>query len=60
MVYNKRRVFADLITLKMSLRDVGEFDFRLQHPFSLIVSGPSNSGKTYFVKMLIENVDKIS
>ncbi|KAM7406688.1 hypothetical protein PAMP_001045 [Pampus punctatissimus] len=42
----------------MGARDVGVFDHRLQHPFSLIVSGPSNSGKTYFVKMLIENVEK--
>ena len=43
----------------MGARDVGLFDARLQHPFSLIVSGPSNSGKTYFVKTLIENVEKV-
>ena len=43
----------------MGARDVGLFDARLQHPFSMIVSGPSNSGKTYFVKTLIENVEKV-
>ena len=43
----------------MGVRDVGLFDARLQHPFSMIVSGPSNSGKTYFVKTLIENVEKV-
>ena len=32
------------------------FDPRLQHPFSMVVSGPSNSGKTYFVKTVIENI----
>ena len=43
----------------MGARDVGLFDARLQHPFSMIVSGPSNSGKTYFAKTLIENVEKV-
>ncbi len=37
------------------VRDNSEFDFRLQHPFSCVISGPSNSGKTYFVKRLMEN-----
>lgn len=36
-----------------------EIDVRLQHPFSCVVSGPSNCGKTYFVKSLIENASKI-
>ncbi len=36
------------------VRDASEFDFRLQHPFSCVISGPSNSGKTYFVKRLME------
>ena len=35
------------------------FDPRLQHPFSMVVSGPSNSGKTYFVKTVIENMDRL-
>ena len=35
------------------------FDSRLQHPFSLVVSGPSNCGKTYFVKGVIENASTI-
>ena len=33
------------------LRDVTYFDFRLQHPFSCVISGPSNLGKTFFVKI---------
>ncbi len=37
------------------VRDASEFDFRMQHPFSCVISGPSNSGKTYFVKRLLEN-----
>lgn len=37
-------------------RDAKDHDFRLQHPFSLIVAGPSNSGKSIFVKMLLENM----
>lgn len=32
-----------------------EFDGRLQHPFSAVISGPSNCGKTYFVRDLIQN-----
>lgn len=39
------------------VHDVGQFDYRLQHPFSLIISAPSNSGKTYFVKKLLEKTD---
>ena len=39
---------------------VGEmFDPRLQHPCSMVVAGPSNSGKTYFVKKVIENLDRL-
>ncbi len=34
----------------MDFRSEHSFDGRLQHPFSLVVSGPSNSGKTFFVK----------
>lgn len=37
--------------------DLG-FDDRLQHPFSLVVSGPSNCGKTFFVKSVIENASR--
>ena len=40
----------------MATRDVSGFDGRLQHPFSLVISGPSNCGKTYFVKDIIENM----
>lgn len=35
------------------------FDARLQHPFSLVVSGPSNCGKTFFVKSVLENVSSV-
>ena len=35
------------------------FDGRLQHPFSLVVSGPSNCGKTFFVKSVIENASRV-
>jgi hypothetical protein len=35
------------------------FDYRLRHPFSGVVSGPSNSGKTFFVKTLMYNSDRM-
>ncbi len=35
------------------------FDFRLQFPFSAVISGPSSSGKTVFVKKLLCNADKV-
>lgn len=41
------------------VRDSDGFDFRLQHPFSCVLSGPSNSGKTFFVKMLLENAKSV-
>ncbi len=41
--------------LARGVRDASEFDFRLHHPFSCVISGLSNSGKTYFVKRLMEN-----
>ena len=41
------------------MKDVNNFDFRLQHPFSCVISGPSNSGKTYFVKMLLVNASNV-
>lgn len=43
----------------MDFKTVNAFDGRLQHPFSLVVSGPSNCGKTYFVKDVIENAAKV-
>ena len=36
-----------------------DHDLRLQHPFSCVISGPSNSGKTYFVKKLIADADRL-
>src|SRR4029434_8748876 len=48
-----------MANLNKGLIGVNSFDFRLQHPFSCIISGPSNSGKTYFVKMLIVNADNV-
>ncbi len=37
-----------------------DFDFRFQFPFSAVISGPSNSGKTVFVKHLLCNADKMT
>ena len=46
--------------LKMDNFNTGmKDDFRLQHPFSCVISGPSNSGKTYFVKMLLVNASNV-
>lgn len=45
-------------TKPQSRMDSG-FDPRLQHPFSCVISGPSNSGKTYFVKMLLDNAEVV-
>ncbi|MGL4696030.1 hypothetical protein [Enterococcus larvae] len=39
--------------------DAEDFDFRLRHPFGAILSGPSCSGKTYFVKTLMYNSHKM-
>lgn len=39
--------------------DTEGFDFKFQHPFSCIISGPSNSGKTFFVKMLLQNAERL-
>lgn len=41
------------------VQDAGVFDFRFQHPFTCIISGPSFSGKTFFVKMLLQNCEKM-
>ncbi len=35
------------------------FDARLQHPFSLVVSGPSNCWKTFFVKSVTEYASRV-
>ena len=43
----------------MALREIPAHDMRLQHPFSMIISGPSSSGKTFFVKTVIENADQL-
>lgn len=34
-------------------------DVKLKHPFAMIVSGPSQSGKTEFTRNLIYNMDKL-
>ena len=36
-----------------------DFDPRLQGPFSMIIAGPSNSGKTHLVSTLINNADDL-
>ena len=35
-----------------------EFDTRFKHPWSMIVSGPSSSGKTVFTKQVLNKSDK--
>jgi hypothetical protein len=35
-----------------------DFDTRFQHPFTMTVCGATQSGKTYFVKQLLENNKK--
>ena len=32
----------------------------LQHPFSMVVAGPSKAGKTYFTSNLLRNIDQLS
>ncbi len=34
------------------------FDFRFQFPFSTVISGPSSSGNTVFVKNVLCDADK--
>ncbi len=41
------------------VRDTEGFDIRFQCPFSMVISGPSNSGKTFFVKTLLQNAGKL-
>jgi len=36
-----------------------EFNPELKHPFSMLIAGPSQAGKTVFVKRLIENVNAL-
>ena len=43
----------------MDIRTDHGFDARLQHPFSLVVSGPSNCGKTFFVKDIVTNAERV-
>ena len=51
---NKSYVTALLI---ISIMEV-EFDTRFKHPWSMIVSGPSSSGKTVFTKQVLNKSDK--
>src|SRR4029434_9360518 len=51
--------YVKMAIFNTGLTDVNNFDFRLQHPFSCMISGPSNSGKTYLVKMLIMYADRV-
>jgi len=39
--------------------DINYDDIKLQHPFSMVLSGVSGSGKTCWVKRLIENIDEM-
>ena len=33
-------------------------NFKFQHPMSILVVGPTNSGKTYFVDQLLSNLNE--
>ena len=37
-----------------------EFDTRFKHPWSMIVSGPSSSGKTVFTKQVLTSINQIN
>ena len=39
--------------IKAVLNDVKEFDVKFKHPFNTICTGPSQSGKSCFVKTLL-------
>ena len=39
--------------IKAVLSDVKEFDVKFKHPFNLLCTGPSQSGKSCFVKILL-------
>ncbi len=39
--------------------DTDGFDIRFQWPFSMVIAGSSNSGKTFFVKTLLQNAGKL-
>ena len=39
--------------IKAVLNDVKEFDVKFKHPFNQICTGPSQSGKSCFVKTLL-------
>ena len=41
------------------IEDVNFSDFNLHHPFRLIISGPSNSGKTQFTFSIIKNIENV-
>ena len=40
-------------------REAIGYQTALQHPFSMVIAGPSNCGKTFFVKDIIQHADKI-
>ncbi len=41
------------------MTDYTECELRLKHPFSMVVSGPSQAGKSHFTLKLINNVEQI-
>lgn len=40
-------------------REAIGYETRLHHPFSMVIAGPSNCGKTFFVKDIIQYADTI-
>lgn len=43
----------------MNQENFQTFDARLQHPFTLVIAGPSSSGKTSFLNSLLKNADRL-
>lgn len=42
-----------------NLKEISEWSMKLEHPFGMMISGPSSCGKTFFVKELITHLDSV-
>ena len=51
MFKNSNKIFLKVVTMLT-------FNVYLHHPFTMLVAGPTGSGKTYWLKRLIDNVHK--
>ena len=57
LVYIKNWIWKNGVSLRQM--EVAESSLTLKHPFTAMVSGPTGSGKTVFVKRLINNIEMI-